>query len=143
MRNGMLLGGLATVLAIPVLVISLIALVPPPDEPSSPRDVTKAGPAEYTVAVVDRAIRYHKAHGGAGAVQYYNTPESVDGDWYVFVVDDNKELIAHRYPSLLGKHIDEVGNTIDGRMFSELEVTEAGRWVDYVFVNPLIIHSRQ
>ena len=88
------------------------------------------------MAVVDRAIRYHKAHGGAGGVQYYNTPESVDGDRYVFVVDDNKELIAHRYPSLLGKHIDEVGNTIDGRMFSELEVTEAGRWVDYVFVNP-------
>ena len=104
--------------------------------PSSPLDVTKAGPAEYTVAVVDRAIRYYKAHGRAGAVQYYNTPESVDGDWYVFVVDENEELIAHRDPSLLGKHIDEVGNTIDGRRFSDLEVTEAGRWVDCVFVNP-------
>ena len=104
--------------------------------PSSPLDVTKTGPAAYTVAVVDRAIRYYKAHGRAGAVQYYNTPESVDGDWYVFVVDENEKLIAHRDPSLLGKHIDEVGNTIDGRRFSDLEVTEAGRWVDYVFVNP-------
>ena len=103
---------------------------------SSPLDVTKADPAEYTVAVVDRAIRYHKAHGRAEAVQYYNTPESVDGNWYVFVVDENEELIAHRDSSLLGKHIDEVGNTIDGRRFSELEITEAGRWVDYVFVNP-------
>ena len=104
--------------------------------PNSPLDVTKADPAEYTVAVVDRAIRYYKAHGRAGAVQYYNTPESVDGDWYVFVVDENNELIVHRDPSLLGKHIDELGNTVDGKTFSELEVTEAGRWVDYVFLNP-------
>ena len=37
---------------------------------------------------------------------------------------------------LLDKHIDELGNTVDGEKFSELEVTEAGRWVDYVFLNP-------
>ena len=48
-----------------------------------------------------------------------------------------KELIAHRDPSLLGKHIDEVGATpLTGEKFSELEVTEAGLWVDYVFLNP-------
>ena len=33
--------------------------------------------------------------------------------------------------ALQGEH-----TTIDGRRFSDLEVTEAGRWVDYVFVNP-------
>ncbi len=104
--------------------------------PSSPLDVTRADPAEYTVAFVDRAVRYYRAHGRAGAVQYYNTPESVDRDWYVFIVDENEELIAHRDPSLLGKHIDELGNTVDGQKFSELEVTEAGHWVDYVFLNP-------
>ena len=43
--------------------------------PSSPLDVIKADPADYTVAVVDRAILYYKAHGRAGAVQYYNTPQ--------------------------------------------------------------------
>ena len=104
--------------------------------PGSPLDVTTADPGEYTVVFVDRAVRYYKAHGREGAVQYYNTAESVDGDWYVFVVDENEELIAHRDSSLLGRHIDEVGNTIDGEKFSELEVTEAGRWVDYLFVNP-------
>ena len=104
--------------------------------PSSPLDVTRADPAEYTVAFVDRAVRYYRAHGRAGAVQYYDTPESVDRDWYVFIVDENEELIARRDPSLLGKHVDELGNTIDGVKFSELEVTEAGRRVDYVFLNP-------
>ena len=74
--------------------------------PSSPLHVIRADPAEHTVAFVNRAVRYYKAHGRAGAVLYYNTPESLDGDWYVFVVDENEELIAHRDPSLLGKHID-------------------------------------
>ena len=99
-------------------------------------DVEYADPAEYTVAVVDRAIRYYKAHGRAGAVQYYKTPESVDGTWYVFIVDENDELIAHPDPSLLGRHVDELGNTIDGERFTDLEVTEAGLWVDYLFLNP-------
>ena len=105
--------------------------------PSSPLEVTKSQPAEYTVAFVDRAILYYRAHGRAGAVQYYNTPESADKAWYVFIVDENEELIAYRDPSLLGKHIDEVGSSIEGEKFSELEVTEAGRWVDYHFVNPV------
>ena len=52
------------------------------------------------------------------------------------VVDENNELIVNRDLSLLGKHIDEVGNTIDRKKFSELKVTEAGRWVSYVFLNP-------
>ena len=104
--------------------------------PTSPLDVTQAEPAEYTVAFVDQAVRYYKAHGREAAVQYYNTPESVDGDWYILVVDEDNEVDAHRDPSLLGRHIDELGNTVDGEKFSELEVTEAGRWVDYVFVNP-------
>ena len=140
MRYGSLLGGLTAALAISALVISVVALVSEAGRgelvPGSPLDVTKAEPAEYTVAVVERAIRYYKAHGRAGAVQYYNTPESANGDWYIFVVDENEELIAHRDASLLSKHVDELGSTVDGIKFSDLEVTEAGRWVDYAFLNP-------
>ena len=71
MHNGLLLGGAVTAaVVVAALVISIIALVSPPDTlddrvlPSSPLDVTKAAPAEYTVAVVDRAIRYYKATAG-------------------------------------------------------------------------------
>ena len=65
-------GGLAMVLAVAALVISIIALVSLPDTyvlPSSPLDVTKAAPAEYTVAVVERAIRLQgPRQSGSGAV---------------------------------------------------------------------------
>ena len=60
----------------------------------------------------------------------------MDGTWYVFIVDENDELIAHPDPSLLDRHVDELGNTIDGERFTDLEVTEAGLWVDYLFLNP-------
>ncbi len=43
---------------------------------------------------------------------------------------------ADQNPSLLGRHVDELGNTIDGERFTDLEVTEAGRWMGYIFLNP-------
>ena len=61
-----------------------------------------AQPAEYTIAVVDRAVRYYKAHGREETVAHYNTPECVDGDWYVFIVDENDLMIAHADPGRLG-----------------------------------------
>ena len=105
--------------------------------PTSRLEAGKEDPADYTIAFVDQAIRYYRAHGKEGAVHYYNTPESADGAWYVFIIDENEEVIAHRDPSLLGQHIDELGSAIDGSKFTDLEVTEAGRWVDYHFVNPV------
>ena len=104
--------------------------------PTSPIAATKADPAEYTIAVVDRAIRYYKAHGRDGTVAYYNTPESVDGPWYVFIVDENRKLIANRDQSLVGRDVSELGNDVNGQNLGEIEVPEGGRWVDYVFANP-------
>ena len=104
--------------------------------PTSPLDAAKSDPAEYTVAVVDRAIRYYKAHGRAGAVEYFNSPESVDGPWYVFMVDEDKRVIANRDQSLVGRDVSDLGADVNGKNLGKIEVTEAGRWVDYVFVNP-------
>ena len=104
--------------------------------PTSPLDAAKSDPAEYSVAVVDRAIRYYKAHGRAGAVEYFNSPESVDGPWYVFMVDEDKRVIANRDQSLVGRDVSDLGADVNGKNLGEIEVTEAGRWVDYVFVNP-------
>ena len=101
--------------------------------------VTKAHPAEYTVAVVDRALRYYKAYGREETVAYYNTPESVDGEWYVYIFDENDLLIAHANPDLLGMDLkEELGLDPTGYHFGTdmVEATEEGLWVHYVFVNP-------
>ena len=101
--------------------------------------VTKAQPAEYTVAMVDKAVRYYKAHGREEAVAYYNTPESVDGEWYIYIFDENDQLIAHANPDLLGMDLKEdLGLDINGFRFGDvlLTATEEGLWVDYTFRNP-------
>ena len=101
--------------------------------------VTKAEPAEYTVAMVDKALRYYKAHGREATVAHYNTPESVDGAWYVYIFDENDQLIAHANPDLLGQDLKEdLGLDSTGYHFGTdmLEATEEGLWVHYVFLNP-------
>ena len=101
--------------------------------------VTKAQPAEYTVAVVDRALRYYKAHGREEAVTYYNTPESVDGEWYVFIINENDQMIANANLDLLGQDLKgDLGVDATGHRYSDLllSATGEGLWVDYVFLNP-------
>jgi hypothetical protein len=102
--------------------------------------VTKAEPAEYTVAMVDKAVRYYyQAHGREKTVAYYNTPESVDGDWYVFIINEDDEVIANANPDLVGQDLKgDLGIDATGHRYSDLlpSATEEGLWVDYVFDNP-------
>ena len=107
--------------------------------PSLSLAVTKAQPAEYTVAMVDKALRYYKAHGREEAVAYYSSPESVDGEWYVFIVDENDLMIAHSNPDMLGEDMKgDLGVDATGHRYSDLllSATGEGLWVDYVFLNP-------
>ena len=104
--------------------------------PVSPIAPTKADPADYTVAVVDRAIRYYKAHGLERTVEYFNSPENTDGQWYVFIVDETKTMLANINPALVGVDISTLGEDVDGVNLADLEVGESGRWAHYEFQNP-------
>ena len=107
--------------------------------PSLAVAVTKAQPAEYTVATVDRALRYYKAHGREEAVAFYNTPESVDGEWYVFIIDEDDRVIANADPDLIGRDLKgDLGVDATGHRYSDLmlSATAEGLWVPYVFNNP-------
>ena len=92
----------------------------------------------YTEAVVQQAINLYEAVGLEDTVAYYNTPESVDGQWYVFIVDGESGFtIAHHNPVLRGRdpslRVDPTGYFYGDDL---LGATEAGRWVEYVTVNP-------
>ena len=107
--------------------------------PSLSLAVTKAQPAEYTVAMVKKALQYYKEHGREETVAYYNTPQSVDGDWYVFIIDENDHVIANANPELVGEDLKgDLGVDATGHRYSDLllSATEKGLWVDYVFNNP-------
>ena len=97
----------------------------------------KSDPAAYTQSFVRRAIALYDAVGRDATVEYYNTEESVDGAWYVFIVGEDGRTIAHFNPMFIGRDPDQrVDST--GYFYGDdlLGATESGSWVSYVLTNP-------
>ena len=62
------------------------------------RGPSKSDVPAYTRAFVGRAIDLYYAVGREDTVAYYNTKESVDGQWYIFIVDEDGYTISHHNP---------------------------------------------
>ena len=102
----------------------------------------EAGPRKsdqpaYTQAFVERALSLYDAIGRKATVEYYKTKESIDGQWYVFIIDGDGYTISHHNPALIGRdpslRIDSTGYFYGDDLRS---ATESGRWVSYTFNNP-------
>ena len=99
----------------------------------------KSSPVEYTKFFVGNAIAKYDSEGLAATLAYYNRIESVDGQWYVFIVDANDRLIGHYDAHILGEDLNgPLGTDANGYKFGPemLTATEDGKWVSYVFRNP-------
>ena len=104
-------------------------------------DPPQSEPEAFTQAFVEKALAYYDKAGRAATLAYYNRMASVDGEWYVFIVDQNGILIAHATaPGLLGKSlygpegIDSSGYAFGAEIAA---ATEEGVWVDYRYRNPV------
>ena len=99
----------------------------------------RSAPAEYTRFFVDNAISRYETQGLDATLAYYNRPESTDGQWYVFIADENKIIVAHAAdPDLVGKHASQaVGpNSYPAGSALAASATECGAWFDYTYANP-------
>ena len=99
----------------------------------------RSAPAEYTRFFVDNAISRYEAQGLGSILAYYNRPESADGQWYVFIVDENDLVIGHYDAHLIGEDLKgPVGTDANGYNFGPemLSATGDGKWVSYVYRNP-------
>ena len=99
----------------------------------------KSDPAAYTKFVVDQAIARYEAEGLDATLAHYNSPASIDDQWYVFIIDGNDFVIGHPDPDRRGLDVKGwVSTDINGYNFGPgmLAANEAGRWVPYVYVNP-------
>ena len=100
---------------------------------------SKSTPAEYTQYVVDNAVARYESQGLDATLAHYNSPQSIDGQWYVFIIDENDLVIAHPDPERLGLDLNGwVGTDANGYEFGPamLAATEDGAWVSYVYRNP-------
>ena len=129
------------------IVQAAIADIPAPAAAAAPAPAAaprKSAPAEYTKFVVDSAISMYESAGLDATLAYYNTPESVDGQWYVFIIGEDGVTIAHHNPGLRGRdpslRVDPTGYFYGDAL---LAATESGRWVDYVIANPASGQDRQ
>ena len=72
-------------------------------------------------------------------VAYYNAQESVDGQWYVFIIDENQTIIAHApNPDLVGKHVSQAlgPNSYPTGSAVAASADQDGAWFDYTYPNP-------
>ena len=106
---------------------------------------SKADNPAYTQAFVQRAINLYNAIGRDDTVAYYKTMESVDGQWYVFIVDTKDgHTISHHNQMFIGRD-PSLRIDADGYFYGDdlLSATESGKWVDYVLLNPETGDDRQ
>ena len=95
--------------------------------------------AAYTKAFVRQAMNLYVALGLEETVAYYNAKESVDGQWYVFIIDENQTIIAHApNPDLVGKHVSQAlgPNSYPTGSAVAASANQDGAWFDYTYPNP-------
>ncbi len=112
--------------------------------PAGDQGPSKSDNLAYTQAFVDSAINRYNAVGRDATVEYYNDSASVDGQWYIFIIDENGYTIGHHNPMFRGRDPKErVDST--GYFYGDdlLGAPESGRWVDYVLLNPETGDERQ
>ena len=99
----------------------------------------RSAPADYTAFVVDAAIARYETRGREDTLAHYSRKESIDGQWYVFIIDQDARVVAHPDPERVGLDVNGwVGTDINGYHYAPemLSATDEGKWVTYVSANP-------
>lgn len=98
---------------------SVVASIPP-----------KSNPAEFTRYFVGSAISRYDTLELDATLAHYNSADSVDGQWYVFIIDESGDIIGHYDPSIIGQNLSgPIGTDVTGYEFGSdmLSATEDGR----------------
>ena len=103
---------------------------------------TKATPRAYTVWLVEQALARYERDGPEATLDHYNSPEALDGPWYVFVLEDRDgalySVANSNRPDLVGTTRERIdANGYDyGAAFAQT-VDGEGQWVSYLFTHPI------
>ncbi len=99
--------------------------------------VRVADPAGRTAAYVQEAIEYYKSNGLEDTIAWYNSQESLDGQWGLTLADENDILrVAPLGKHLIGTNVNDLAALRTRQIGQEMaSATEEGLWISYVFPN--------
>lgn len=118
-----------------IAVLSVVALVSGCGD-----DGRDAGspPEEYTKYLVQQAIDRYDAEGREATFAYYQSPESVNGSWYVFILEGDYSAVNANRPDIVGTST-AARLDVNGKPYGKelVAAPEDGVWVDYFFTHPV------
>ena len=94
--------------------------------------------AESTREYVAKAIARYDKDGIDATIAYYNSQDSLDGQFYLFLIGADDIYVAHPiFPHLIGTDIKDVVGSDGQELGKEIaEATEDGIWVEYLWPHP-------
>ena len=102
-------------------------------------------PDEYTEYIVKAAISKYDSEGLDATVAHYNTRESIDGQWYMFILDQDDILLAHAAnPDFVGRPASGIvgPNNYPTAEAVVAVADEDGAWFTYPFHEPCLGRRR-
>ena len=101
--------------------------------------------AESTREYVRKAIAKYDEDGLEATIAHYNSQDSLEGQFYLFLIGADDNYLAHPiFPHLIGTDIKEVVGS-DGQELGEeiARATEEGVWVEYLWPHPVSRKEQQ
>ena len=99
---------------------------------------SKSDAEAFTRQFVEKALDFYDENGREATIDFYNTRDSVDGEWYVFIIDDESGMVAHpTRPARIGLKFGDLVDVNDKNYGAEFAAASGdGSWVSYMFRNP-------
>ncbi len=101
--------------------------------------------ADVTRNYIAKAVAHYDREGLEATIAYYNSRESVDGHFYLFLIGADDLYLAHPiFPHLIGTDIKDVVGSDGYELGKEIaKATEEGHWVEYLWPNPVTLREEQ
>ncbi len=101
--------------------------------------------ADSTQEYVDKAIARYDSEGLDAVIAHYNSQDSLDGQFYLFLIGADDIYLAHPiFAHLIGTDIKDVVGSDGQELGKEIaQATEEGVWVEYLWPHPVTRKEQQ
>ena len=101
--------------------------------------------ADSVKEYIDKAIAKYETDGLDATINHYNSRDSIDGQFYLFLIGEDDNYLAHPiFPHLIGTDIKDVVGSDGQELGQEIaQATEEGVWVEYLWPHPVSRKEQQ